>query len=361
MHINKAVIAALLAIATEPAFAGGDREELCRLTAFREAFLEGQQGLLIDDTSPSQRLIAFGDEAIPCLAGIAEHGGALFSITGCLETTDDCRVWAARALRRLATPRARSVLKAFASDERNPRLRFLGLNALAGLRDPSCRRIFLHAMEAESASERAEALVGLSVLGEKTDGPFIAAVFSGLPDEALYRALHGVRLHGDSGLQKDIEARIETVKDAEIRAFLKQQVTEWKQASEAELARIAKITNTQDPELLFLILHEVRRPTESIAAAAEPLLVHGDARVRAGAVALLARADGAHVALAQLLSVTEALPDNLVQIAAADLVHHREPIVFERLWARAGRMKNAMRKTELEQMLRRYDKAAPPR
>ncbi len=342
------------------ALAGGNGEELCDSPDFREAFLEGQTGVLIDETSPSPRLVGLGDHAVPCLVTIVRDGGRAFGIEGCLETTEQCRTWALAALRRIGTPSARDALRAYAVDTSAERLQALAIQALGSLHDEESRPLLLDALKSGRPSVRAEALIALGVQQRREDRDILAVAFEQLPDDRLYRGLYGLRFHGDVALEPGARERVERVGDKEKRASLLQSLAAWRLEREEEELLLEKLRSPGNAEELFLTMRDTRRPSASVAEATERWLAHPDARVRAGAVALLARATERNVTVTELLTVAEELPDVYVAIAARDLLAIPDATVYSRLTKRAQRMENVARQKELEKILGRHKAAARP-
>lgn len=331
--------------------------DVCRSRGFREAFLEGQSPFAscAEGVRPSPLLVERGDSVVPCLSAIARDGGAVFGIEGCLEITEGCRTWALSALRLIGTPAARVALRAHATGGDNPRLRQLSIQALGSLRDTASRPLFREALKTGEPSVRAEAIVALGLQRRVEDREVLLQAFQDLPDEDLYRALHGLRVFEDPTLLRPARGRIELVEDPKNRASLERSLEAWNRGVEQERVHLSAIETQADPDSLFLALQGVQRPSRAVAVAAERRLVHADARVRAGAVALLARAEERPTGLDELLRVADGLPDEYVAIAARGLLRIPDPSVAKRLSSRAERIENAFRRAELERLIAQFE------
>jgi hypothetical protein len=331
-------------------------EELCRSAEFKEAFLDGQKGLVIDSTRPSPRLVAYGKSVLPCLGAIAEKGGSVFSIQGCLEQTHDCRTWALGAIRMIGTPEARAYLSKYLGTTSEKDLRLATIGALGALKEQSARSRLLGLLTDPDTDVRAEAIVALGAIGEKDDyrGMREAAVL--LPDNAFYRSLHGFRILGDPRALEDLKPRVQTIADPTIRLAVAMTLESWR-TSIADEAQTLMALRSKRGEDLYKAIQGCQGQSEELRAALFESLRSEDPRARAESIAALGKMQMADD-FDRLLKATLELPEQYVVLGAKGLELLNDTRAIAPLEKYATGIKDGFRRNQVQGVIERLKRNA---
>jgi len=344
----------VVALGVGDACAKGDAE-FCRSPDFRKMFLEGQQGIIIDDARPSPSLTAQGARVLPCLETIAEQGGSALGIEGCAEAS--CKSWALWSLRLIGSPDARAYLVGFLGKDATPDLLITDIQALASLREMTARPSLLRLLQHTSAEVRLRSVVALGVLGNREDFvPMLDAV-KGLPVDMVAEAVHGFRALGDDRAIPALRGMQSSMRDASARTQLDGELTAWENAAGEDSNRLTTLRSGSGWDLIRAIRDVPTPATAETRDALLALLRHEDPHVRAESVAALGKMRQAGD-FDQLLQATLALPEPYLPIAAQGLERLGDPRAVAPLEQRAGDMKNGTRKQDVLAITDRLRKAA---
>ena len=317
---------------------------VCASAEFREAFLEGQQGIIIDDARPSSALIESGSRVLPCLKSIAASGGATFGITGCAESS--CKTWALWAIRLVGDRDARSFLVQYLSTSTEPRFLITSIQAVGSLRETAGRPALLRLLHHDDPEVRVRSIVALGAIHHRQDIVAMIEATKSLPEEMMAGAVHGFRIMGAESAISTLQSVADGLQASDARVRLQRELDSWKSAIAAKERIVATLRTGTGPDLIKA-LREVQEPVASdVREAVLSLLDHEDPHVRAESIVAAAKAHRSSE-VEQLLQLTLALPEAYVPIAARGLELLNDPRAIEPLQRYAVGMKNDTRKREL--------------
>jgi hypothetical protein len=344
------VVAILLATScsrTSTAAAGtAAAGDFCHSEEFRSAFLEGQEGIIIDYTSPGGRLLAYGDSVLSCLIQINEDGGDALSLDRCPGSTDGCRGWAHAAIRLIGTAKARHYLLQRLEQEQEPVWISKTAVALGSLREEGARPRLRELLKHDDPQVRVASLTALGAIGRRDDFEAMGSAVLDLPDEYVPKALHGFRILGDQKALSLLERRLETLRDELSRERTERALASWRSAIAADRRLVTTLRTGSGWEVITALRSVQRWASPEIRAAVLELLEHEDPLIRAESVIAVGKM---HVVsdFDRLLAVTLALPEPYVAGASRGLVFLNDARAIAPLEAYAAQMKNSQRQREL--------------
>jgi len=332
-------------------------EDLCTSPEFREAFLEGQLGLIIDYTSPGAQLIAMRNRALPCLQAIAEQGGDVFGIETCIEGPYGCEGWALAAIRLIGTPEARAYLVSNLDEAKEQYLLRLSIRAVGNLREATARPALMKLLKHQDPEIRTASIVSLGAIGDVADFDAMLEATLLLPDEQLYDAAHGFRILGDPRAFDALKGRVDTIEAPETRRSVEGVLNGWR-SQIANQERLLETLRTGTGRSLIEGIRKVRPPVaDDIRAALLELLKHEDPLTRAESVVALGKMHR-ESDFDLLLRTTLALPEPYVPGAAIGLVFLNDPRAIAPLEEYASTMKNMQRQSQVRQLAERLRRSA---
>lgn len=205
----------------------------CRSDKFRQAFLEGQREAAIDYARPGHSLIAYGNEALPCLAVIFDVGGETLGIEGCESGHVRCRSWAFSAIRLIGTQEARQFFLRRLETENDPGWLVKTIVALGSLREESARPQLRSLLGSDDPAVRIACITALGAIGRRADFAAMSDSVGGLPDEDVAQAVHGFRVLGDPRGLRVFEVRAQSISDETARVRTERALRLWR----AEIAK----------------------------------------------------------------------------------------------------------------------------
>ena len=202
----------LVAIVTAPGWlmANGD---FCNSTTFREAFLAGQDAIAFDYRDVSSKLIALGNDALPCLQSIAESGGEVYGIDGCIEGPHGCELWAVRAIGQIGTREAMQFLTDYLESDRASRPLVAAINHLRIQKVTNNRAALLKLIKHRDPEVQVAALVALGAIGDPSDFEAMLDTALSLPDDYLYKGSQAFELLGDPRAIEPLARRAKLILD----------------------------------------------------------------------------------------------------------------------------------------------------
>lgn len=198
-----------------PVFGNGG---VCESTGFRDAFLAGLDSE--DFREISTALKDYGEEALPCLERIARDGGERHGLMPCASNSDECRVWAVRALSEIGTPGARSILIRMLEAEQSQRVLLAVIVTVGLLKAPDARVGLLTLLRSEDPHIRAESVAALGAIGDSQDFEVLLGTTLSLPDEQVHKAATGLLLLQDRRALEPLRKRAEAIQNLELRKNL---------------------------------------------------------------------------------------------------------------------------------------------
>ena len=335
------------------------RDDLCTSPEFREAFLEGQLGVIIDYTSPSPNLVALGNRVLPCLVAIAEHGGDVFGIDTCIEGSHGCHGWALTSIRLIGTPEARQYLISNLAAGKERDLVWMSIRAVGSLRDPRARPSLRKLLEHEDPEIRTASLVSLAAIGDRSDLGAMLETAIALPDEQIRAAAPGFRILDDPRAFEPLEARIAGINDPEMKRWAEKVLTDWRSRI-AEEVGILTVLRLGSEGTLYKTIQKLRIQSDALRAALFELLESEDARARAESVKALARYNMVSD-FDRLLEVTLGRPSRYIVIGAQGMEHFNDPRAIEPLGKYAiGMRRSRAQKRELITIIKRIRRRTSP-
>lgn len=334
--------------------------DVCTSPEFRTAFLEGQLGVIIDYTSPSPNLVAMGNQVLPCLVQIAEHGGDVLGIDTCIEGEHGCEGWALATIRMIGTPEARQYLIGNLDREKEHYQIRIAIREVGILRELGARPRLRKLLKHPDPLIRLETLVSLGAIGDRSDFDLMIETAIALPDDQLRAAANGFQILGDPRAFGPLEKRIETVADPKTRRWTASVLADWRSRI-AEEERLLSILRTASGWDLYKVIQNLPSRSDKIRNALLDLLDHEDPRARAESVKALARFNNPPD-FERLLEVTLALPCTIVLIGAQGIEQFNDARAIEPLEKYAGEMKSLARQRELIALadrIRRRTSATP--
>jgi len=319
--------------------------DVCTSPEFRTAFLEGQHGVIIDYTSPSPDLVAMGNQVLPCLIEIAEHGGNVLGIDTCIEGEHGCEGWALATIRMIGTPEARQYLIGNLDPDKEWYQIRIAIRAVGILREPGARPGLRKLLEHDDPELRAASLGSLGAIGDRSDFDVMVKTAIALPDDQLRAAANGFRILGDPRAFGPLEKRIADIENPETRRWTESVLADWR-SQIAEEKRVLSILRTGSGWDLYKTIQKLRVQSDEVRSALLELLEHEDARARAESVKALARFNVAPD-FDKLLKVTLALPNTFVLIGAEGIEQFNDARAIEPLEKYASEMKSLARKRKL--------------
>jgi hypothetical protein len=219
-------VAVLLAIPSGASCAG-----FCRSEAFRAAFLDGQ-GVMEDFISASPRLTALGDQAVPCLQTIAEHGEETLGIECQLQEVEGgCRTWSVVALQSIGTPRAQEALAGLLRVDQDPIIAARAIRQLWGLKAVERRPEIFTMLQHPDPAVQAEAVSALAAFGDRTDLEAMLDVAVSLPDQHFYTTVMAFAKLEDRRVVEPLARRATTVEDPTIKKVVDKMIADLRSKS----------------------------------------------------------------------------------------------------------------------------------
>lgn len=333
--------------------------EFCTSDEFRKAFLAGQQGIIIDYTNPSPRLVAYGNTIVPCLQAIAEDGGSVFGIEGCLKNSRECRTWALSTLKAIATPTARNYLLTYAKATDDDYLRRAAIGALGSLRDRAARSYLLELLDHDDPELRAASIVALGAIGDSEDfQPMLQAALT-LPNEELHLGIHGLRIMGNPTAIERLDSRIQQIEDEQQRKARGRTLQAWRDWN-LKQQQILTTLDSGSGEELYKAMRDAAgsqlaftpATLEQVKAALRTFLEHDEPRTQTEAIITLGKLHSSSD-FDILLRTTLALPETYVPYAAEGLTFLNDPRAIKPLEDQAAGMTHRGAQAHLRGMIER--------
>jgi len=317
------------------------RGDFCTSPLFRKAFLEGQEGPILDHSLPSPDFIALGNEVLPCLMEIAEKGGATLGITTCLGGEYGCEGWALTAIRMIGTPEAREYLIANLDQEKPRHLIRIAIREVGILRDPAERPDLRNLLDHPDAEVRAASILSLGAIGNVDDFDVMVRASVGLPDRLLRDAANAFQILGDTRAFEALKGRVAEIEAPDTRKLVERVFEDWRSRL-AQEERVLLLLRSSEGKELHKAIQQSQGRTEATRSALLELLTHEDPRTRAESVVAIARMQKT-ADFDQLLETTLTLPEPYVVVAARGLEILNDPRAIAPLEKYAGSMRTAKR------------------
>jgi HEAT repeat protein len=285
------------------------------------------------------------------LIRIAEAGGKSLNIDGCLAETQDCRIWAFSALRRIGTPEAKAFLVVQVESAKTVDLRRASIQTVGGMREPAARPSLLNSLADQNLGIRMESLLALGSIGDRSDFEAIASSLSSFPDRQVATAVHAFRAMGDRRALPVLEKRLAVVVDSAARESAQRALDEWRGNidDDNEILRVLRTARGQE---LYAAIQASRKPSKEVRAALLDLLKSEDGCARAESVLALGKM---HVPADYeiLLEAALSVPEIYIVTAARGLMLLGDQRAIKPLETYAAKMTNAERQRALLQILDR--------